>query len=314
MSKFDVVCVGNSAVDVPLCPVGPEVFSYDSYPIDRIIPQVGGSGTNVSTILARLGKRVKLVTLLGRDMLGDFLIRNCQENGVDTSYIVRSGVVDTPLSVGLVRSDGERGFVVSKSSSTFAFSADQVDPACFAGARAMVFSSIFIMPQFDDAGLSRIFSAAHSAGLIVCADMMKSRTGQRLDAVAGALRHVDYFFANLEEASFLTGREKLEEIARVLLDAGVKHLLVKDGRHGCYIWDGSAEEHIPAFCNDHPVDTIGAGDNFAAGFVSALLDGCSFQEAARFANATAAISVGAPGSTNGVHSREQVEEFLRAQS
>ena len=87
---------------------------------------------------------------------------------------------------------------------------------------------------------------------------MKSRTGQRLDAVAGALRHVDYFFANLEEASFLTGREKLEEIARVLLDAGVKHLLVKDGRHGCYIWDGSAEEHIPAFCNDHPVDTIWA--------------------------------------------------------
>ena len=220
MSKFDVVCVGNSAVDVPLCPVGPEVFSYDSYPIDRIIPQVGGSGTNVSTILARLGKRVKLVTLLGRDMLGDFLIRNCQENGVDTSYIVRSGTVDTPLSVGLVRSDGERGFVVSKSSSTFAFSADQVAPACFAGARAMVFSSIFIMPQFDDAGLSRIFSAAHSAGLIVCADMMKSRTGQRLDAVAGALRHVDYFFANLEEASFLTGREKLEEIANA--HAGVE--------------------------------------------------------------------------------------------
>lgn len=312
MSKFDVICVGNSAVDVPLCPIGPEVFSYDSYPIDRIIPQVGGSGTNVSTILARLGKRVKLVTLLGRDMLGDFLLRSCQENGVDTSSVVRSDAVDTPLSVGLVRPDGERGFVVSKSSSTFAFCADQVDPACFAGARAMVFSSIFIMPQFDDAGLTKIFSAAHNAGLIVCADMMKSRTGQRLDAVAETLRHVDYFFANLEEASFLTGREKIEEIALVLLEAGVKHLLVKNGRHGCYIWDGSTEEHIPAFCNDHPVDTIGAGDNFAAGFVSALLDGYSFRDSARFANATAAISVGAPGSTNGVHSKEQVESFLQA--
>lgn len=314
MNKFDVICVGNSAVDVPLCPVGPEVFSYDSYPVNRIIPQVGGSGTNVSTILARLGKRVKLVTLLGKDMLGDFLVRSCQENGVDTESILRSNTVDTPLSVGLVRPDGERGFVVSKSSSTFAFCAEQVNSSCFIGAKAMIFSSIFIMPKFDNAGLTKIFSDAHDAGLIVCADMMKSRTGQRLDAVAGALSHVDYFFANLEEASFLTNKTDLREIAQVLLDVGIKHLLIKDGRHGCYIWDALTEEHIPAFCNEHPVDTIGAGDNFAAGFVAALLDGLSFREAARFANATAAISVGAPGSTNGVRCKEQVENFLRTYS
>lgn len=311
MIKFDVICVGNSAVDVPLCPVGPEVFSYDSYPIDRIIPQVGGSGTNVSTILARLGKRVKLVTLLGEDMLGDFLVRSCQENGVDTSSILRTRIVDTPLSVGLVRSDGERGFVVSRSSSTFAFCAEHVDPSCFIGARAMIFSSIFIMPQFDDAGLTKVFSDAHNAGLIVCADMMKSRTGQRLEAITESLSQVDYFFANLEEASFLTEKEDIQEMAQVLLNVGVKHLLIKGGRNGCYIRDAFTEEHIPAFRNEQPVDTIGAGDNFAAGFVSALLDGFSFREAARFANATAAISVGAPGSTNGVHSKEQVENFLQ---
>lgn len=311
MANFDVICVGNSAVDVPLCPVGPEIFSYDSYPIDRIIPQVGGSGTNVSTILSRLGKRVKLITLLGDDMLGEFLIRHCQANGIDTSSIVRSSAVDTPLSVGLVRKDGERGFVVSKSSSTFSFCAEDVDPSDFAGAKAMVFSSIFIMPRFDDAGLTKVFSAAQAAGLVVCADMMRSRTGERIDAIRSALSHVDYFFANFEEAQFLTSQSTYQSMSQVLLDAGVKHVLIKNGREGCYIRDRETERLLPAFLNEHPVDTIGAGDNFAAGFAAALLDGLPFPEAARFANATAAISVGAPGSTNGVQCREQVEALLQ---
>ena len=314
MGNFDVICLGNSAVDVPLCPVGPEIFSYDSYPIDRIIPQVGGSGTNVSTILSRLGKRVKLITLLGDDMLGDFLIRHCQRNGIDTSSIARRSDIDTPLSVGLVRADGERGFVVSKSSSTFSFCAEDVNSADFAGAKAMVFSSIFIMPRFDDAGLTKVFSDAQKAGLVVCADMMRSRTGQRIDAIATALSHVDYFFANFEEAEFLTSQSAYHSMSQVLLDAGVKHVLIKNGKEGCYIRDNETEQLLPAFLNEHPVDTIGAGDNFAAGFVAALLDGLTFPEAARFANATAAISVGAPGSTNGVQSKEQVEALLRQAS
>ena len=308
--KFDVICVGNAAVDVPLHPVAPDIFDYDSYPIDRIIPQAGGSGNNVSIILSRLGLPVKLVTLLGNDMLGDYLVQNSQNNNVDTSSIIRSNEVDTPLSIGLVRADGERGIVVSKSSSTFNFCADHVNTADFAGAKALVFSSIFIMPKFDDPGLTKVFSAAQEQGLIVCADMMRSRTGERMDAIINSLRYVDYFFANFEEAEFLTQENNYHAMAQKLLDAGVKHVLIKNGKEGCYIRDNEIEQILPAFLNEHPVDTIGAGDNFAAGFVSALLDGKSFADAARFANATAAISVGAPGSTNGIKSKKQVLDFL----
>ena len=313
MGAFDVICVGNSAVDAPIYPVGPEIFDYDAYPVDRIIPQVGGSGTNVATILARMGLRTKLMTLLGDDMLGDFLVRHCQANGIDTSSILRSKAVDTPLSIGLVRANGERGFVVSRSSSTFSFCAEDVDTAVFAGARALVFSSVFIMPKFDGPGLRKIFSAARDQGLTVCADMMKSRDGLRLDSIREAMAYVDYFFANREEAAFLTERDAEAEMAAVLLEAGIGHVLIKNGGEGCYIRDQEIEKRLPAFRNEHLVDTIGAGDNFAAGFVTALLDGMDFAGAARFANATASISVGAPGSTNGVRSRAQVMEFLEEQ-
>ena len=119
--------------------------------------------------------------------------------------------------------------------------------------------------------------------------------------------------ANREEAAFLTERDSEAEMAAVLLEAGVGHVLIKNGGEGCYIRDRETEARLPAFRNEHLVDTIGAGDNFAAGFVTALLDGMDFAGAARFANATASISVGAPGSTNGVRSKEQVMEFLRQQ-
>lgn len=100
MSTPDVICVGNSAVDVPVRPASVDMFTTDSYPIDRIVPTVGGSGTNVSTILSRLGVSTKLITLLGQDMLGDFLLAHCRQNGIDTSDTVRSAEVDSPCPSG----------------------------------------------------------------------------------------------------------------------------------------------------------------------------------------------------------------------
>ena len=85
--KVDVLCVGNSAVDVPLKPMNPDVFAIDSYPVDRIIPTIGGSATNVSVIATRLGLKVALATLLGDDMLGKFILSYCKENGVDVSSV-----------------------------------------------------------------------------------------------------------------------------------------------------------------------------------------------------------------------------------
>lgn len=310
MSKYDVICVGNSAVDVPLRPIDEAIFTTDSYPIDRIIPAVGGSGTNVSTILSRLGVSTKLIALLGNDMLGDFLVNHCKSNGIDTSDIVRSDKVDTPLSIGLVKNDGERTFVVSRSSSTFHFNIENVNLDALKDAKLLTVASIFIMPKFDDTGLCRLFSEAKQNGLIICADMMKSRTGQKIDAIKNSLHYIDYFFANLEEAAFLTDESEKSKMAQKLIESGVKHVIIKDGSKGCYVKDAVLELECPAYKNDAPIDTIGAGDNFAAGFICALLENLSIEDCAKFANATASISVASSGSTTGVKNKQQVKDFI----
>lgn len=310
MKKVDVICIGNSAVDVPLCPIDERIFTTDSYPIDRIIPMIGGSGTNVSTILSRLGISTKLITMLGKDMLGDFIIEHCINSGIDVSNIIRSNNVDTPLSVGIVKEDGERNFIVSKSSSTFHFSPDDINCQSFHGAKLLTIASIFIMPQFNDDGLCKLFRKAKQEGLIICTDMMRSRNGEKLNSISRALAYVDYFFANYEEASFLTGLNDQSIIADKILATGAKHVIIKNGKRGCYIKGANIEEQYPAFINNNPIDTIGAGDNFAAGFITGLLNGFNLRDCATFANATAAISVGEAGATGGVRSKQQVLDFI----
>lgn len=310
--QVDVICIGNAALDVPLRPVDESIFTRDSTPIGRIVPVIGGSGTNVSTIVSRLGNRVALMTLLGADGMGDTIISHCRENHIDYASVKRDAGCDTPLSIGLVRENGERTFVVSKGSSTFRLCADHIDYERFQGAKLLTIASIFINPLLDNDGLVRIFKAAHAAGLIVCADMMKSRDGKKLADIREALSLVDYFFPNYDEAADLTGLTEIDEIASVLLQTGIKNVVIKNGRDGCYVFTDRFRAHIPALENPSPVDTIGAGDNFVAGFITAILDGLSIEECARFANATAAISVGAIGSTGGVHSKQQVLERLEA--
>lgn len=308
--EVDVICIGNAAIDVPLKPVDERVFEKDSTPIDRIVPTIGGSGTNVSTIVSRLGCRVALMTLLGKDIMGEYILSHCRENHVDTSSVVMDDKCDTPLSVGLVRQNGERTFVVSKGSSTFRLNANHIDYQRFKQAKLLTIASIFINPLLDNDGLVRIFKAARKSNLIICADMMKSRDGKKLVDIKEALSYLDYFFPNYDEASDLTDLSDVDEIADVLLGAGIKTVVIKQGKNGCYVINSHQRMHVPALVNPVVVDTIGAGDNFVAGFITAILDGLSLDKCAQFANAVASISVGAVGSTGGVVSKQQIMEIL----
>lgn len=312
--KIDVICIGNSALDLPLKPLDESVFTIDSYPVDRIFPTIGGSATNVSVILSRLGRSVALVTLLGKDLMGEYILANCRENGIDTASVVVDSGVDTPLSVGLVRADGERSFVVSRASSTFRFDASHVDLSRIKEARLLDIASIFINPKLDGEGLCAIFAEARKHGLCICADMMKSRGGKKLKDIREALAYLDYFFPNYEEAADLTQESGLDAIADRILDCGVKNVVIKRGKSGCFVKNSRLRLEVPAFRNEAPVDTIGAGDNFVAGFLAAILEGSEIGECARFANAVAAVSVGAPGSTNGVRDRLQIDEFMSART
>lgn len=309
--KFDVVCVGAGIADLPLRPVSKEIFEVESYPVDGIQMVIGGDAVNEATILSRLGYRTALVSCVGDDVVGQFVLEHCRQNGIDTSRVKVSSEYATSINVGLVTADGERTFVSNRQGSLWRFRPEDVELDILEEGRILSFASIFNHPLFGGPALEALFARAREAGMVICADMIKPRQGETLEEIREALSYVDYFFPNYDEASLLAGRTEVEEIADVFLECGVKHVIIKTGKKGCFAKGGQESMRVPAYPRSLCVDTIGAGDNFVSGFICGLLEGRSLRFCAEFANAVASISVEASGATAGVRDQEQARRRYR---
>lgn len=300
MDNLDVICIGAAIVDIPLQPVSKNIFDVDSYPLERIAMTTGGDAINEATIISRLGHRTALMSRIGKDAAGQFILDHCRKENIDIQSLKQDVNIDTSINVGLVTEDGERTFVTNRNGSLWKLNIDDVDFARFSQAKLLSLASIFNSPLLDGKALTEIFTQAKARQMIICADMIKPRLNETLDDICEALSYVDYLFPNYAEAKLLTGKETLDEIADCFLACGVKTVVIKTGKDGCFIKRGDMTMKVPAVAGITAIDTIGAGDNFASGFIAALLEGKNLRECARFANATAAISVLSVGATTGV--------------
>ena len=309
--KLDAICVGAAIVDIPLQPVSRDMFEIESFPLQQISMTIGGDAINEATIMSRLGHKIGLMSMVGKDAVGNFIVEHCEKNGIDYSGVKMKEGIDTSINVGLVTADGERTFVTNRNGSLWKMTIDDVDLDRIGEARLLSFASIFNNPLLDCPAMVTIFKEAKKHEMIICADMIKARLGETLDDIKEALSYVDYFFPNYDEACLMTGETELDKVADKFLSCGIKNVVIKTGKKGCYIksQNGNVLE-VPAMKGITAIDTIGAGDNFASGFITAILEGKSLKECAEFANVTASISVQSVGATTGVQRREQVDERL----
>lgn len=310
--KFDVIALGGAVVDLPLGPLTREVFDCESYPVDGIAMTIGGDAINEATIITRLGKKVSLVSCSGMDVPGGYIQDHCIRNGIDTTWFVMDPDLDTSINVGLVTPDGERTFITNRQGSLWKFSPDMLDLSCLEQGRLLSFASFFNNPLLTGAFMEEVFARAKKNGMVICADMIKPRLGETLEDIRGALSMVDYFFPNYDEASLMTGETDVDAIADIFLACGVKNVIVKVGKKGALAKSATERGLIPGYPHSKLVDTIGAGDNFASGFITAVLEGRSLMDCARFANAVASISVEAAGAVGALKDRRQADERYEA--
>lgn len=307
MDQYDIVIIGAAIVDLPLRPVSKAVFDVPSYPVDGISMTIGGDAANEATVLTRLGHKVCLAGCVGDDVPGRYILDHFHTIGVDTSYMKVRDDIATSINVGLVTADGERTFITNRQGSLWKFSDEDLDYGVFGRAKALSFASIFNNPLFTGEKLAAIFRKAKEAGMTIFADMVNPRLGETIEEIREALSYVDYFFPNYAEASLMTGKKEVEEIADVFLSCGVKHVIVKTGKAGCLIRTRQNTYRVPAYPKAVCIDTTGAGDNFASGFISAYLRGNDLEYCGRYANAVASVSVEYVGATTGVTDREKAE-------
>lgn len=312
-NKVDIVCAGIGGVDVLVKGLPIETFMKEEMtPLESIQISVGGDPLNESIILSRLGKKVRFISKVGDDAAGRLILNACLENGIDAEYVSVSKEDESQTSVVIITQDGERNFLTNMRTGynvadTFQLADVYMDAV--KGAKVFSFGSLFINPLFDDEALCAMFKAVKELGVITCADMVAATGRDGFEKLKKAAPYMDYIFPNYEEGKYFSGKEDPIEVADYFLELGIGTVVLKLGTKGCLVRSREESRFVDAYLAE-AVDTTGAGDNFAAGFICGLSEGKSMLECARLAAATSSIAVQSIGANTGVKSRAQVDAVI----
>lgn len=295
----EILIIGAAIIDVLVRPADAGVFEAGSAPAEEICLSVGADALNEATVLSKMGKQVRLETIIGADKAGGYLLNHCRECGIELpADCVKEGLA-TGVNVVLVDRGGERHFLTNPESTLRKLTVEDIHLPFPENAKIVCFASIFVFPQIGPCEMAEIFRQAKSQGKIVCADMTKRKKNETAEDLSCALKYVDYLLPNDEEAMLLTGKDTVEEAAEELRSAGAGTIAVKCGSRGCYLLEkGKKGLWLPAVEGVECVDTTGAGDSFAAGFIWALSEGRSPSECAAHGNQWGARAVQFTGASD----------------
>lgn len=295
--KPEILVIGAAIIDVLAHPASPDLFEKGSLPMDSIRMSVGGDAANEAIVLAHLGKRVQLETVLGTDRGGQFLGKIFEEKQIILPDYVWQEDIQTGVNIVLVDQNGERHFLTDPKSSLRALEVDHIHRPYPESVKIVCFASVFVFPKIRTEELITIFSQAKAQGKILCADLTKRKNQETLEEMKEAFALIDYLFPNDDEAMLLSGTDCVEAAAEAFFEAGCGHVILKCGRRGCFIRSEEFTGYVEPEEVLVPVDTTGAGDSFAAGFLAGLAEGRSLVECARMGNACGAKAVQVVGAT-----------------
>jgi sugar/nucleoside kinase (ribokinase family) len=255
---------------------------------------VGGSGSIVACGAARLGLSTALMAIVGDDLFGQFMTTALGSRGVDTTQIKVDPVIRTGLTVILDRGDDRAMLTFPGTIATL--SSQAIDDARLATARHVHVSSFFMQTDLRPA-LPELLEHAKASGASTSIDPNWDPSEQWNGGLKALLPSIDVFLPNGEEAMRIAGTPDPKEAARTLAKLGPL-VAVKLGRDGAIAAgpDGERVEVAP-IPDVEPVDTVGAGDSFDAGFLAGFLNGWSMERALALGCACGALSTRAAGGT-----------------
>lgn len=291
---YDLVVIGDVNPDVVVGPVDGLAFGQREQLVEHGRLVLGGSAAIMACGAARLGLTVAFAGRVGDDAAGVFVRQALESRGVDVTHLTVDPQLPTPLTAIVTTGDGDRAILTS-SGCLAATGPEDVPPGLLASARHVHSGSFFLMPLLARS-LAEVFDRARAHGATTSLDTnddpaaMWDRTF--LDPV---LKVTDVLLPNAAEARALSGADQLDDAARSLARHGPT-VIVKDGADGALACTGAELLRVGAVPVE-PVDAVGAGDSFDAGFVAARLRGLDLRDALTVAAACGSLSTRAHGGT-----------------
>lgn len=277
---------------------------------------IGGAESNVAIALARLGHKAGWFSKLGDDEFGRYIKSTVMGEEVDVSRVKK----DPKRTTGILFKErfstvNPNVYYYRKGSAASHLMMEDLDMDYIASAKILHVTGISL--ALSEEMREAVFYAVKEAkkrGVLISFDpnirLKLWSEEEARETILEMVKLTDLLFPGKEEAELLLGLTEPEEIADTFLKLGVQTVALKLGKSGCYVKNKETEAFVHGYTVDHPVDTVGAGDGYAAGFISGYLENLSLTECAQRANAVGAMATLVKGDMEGFPYKDQVEIFM----
>lgn len=284
---------------------------------EQFIKRVAGAELNVATGLARLGLRVSWVSRVGDDSFGRFVLDTLQKEGIDQAGVTLDRRYPTGFQLKSKAENGTDPIVeyFRKGSAASHLSLQDYHAAHFARARHLHLSGVAAALSTSSYELlNHAASEMKKAGKTLSFDpnlrpVLWRSEGEMREKLNHLAFKADWVLPGLKEGTILTGETTPEGIAEFYLNHGVKAVVIKTGADGAWYQSADGEKGAVAAVHvENVVDTVGAGDGFAVGVISALLEGKKLPQAVARGNKIGSLAIQVQGDSEGLPTRETLGE------
>ncbi|HKT69806.1 MAG TPA: carbohydrate kinase family protein [Terriglobales bacterium] len=304
MPRFDVTVAGELNLDLILYGLPEQLPTEREFLANGLMVTLGSSSAILAHNLAALGARVAFSSLIGDDPLGEIALQRLDAAGVDVSHVKKASGRTTGLTVILQHEGGRR--ILTYPGTMADMSRDDLNLEFLKSARHFHLSSFFLQPKLRPY-VAELFHEMKAAGLSTSLDTNDDPQDQ-WNGIFEVLPYVDVFLPNEREALRLTGAANVQAAVNDLAKR-VPVLAVKLGARGALARRGNEEFRCPA-ARVTPVDPVGAGDSFDAGFLYQYVKGADLNACLRYGNLAGALSTTMPGGTEAFRDPSQVKQFF----
>jgi ribokinase len=304
-SRPKIVVVGSSNTDMnikaPRIPRPGETILGSEF-----FMAAGGKGANQAVAAARAGAEVHFVARIGDDLFGRQAKEGFETEGIDTRHVIKTLGRASGVALIIVDESGENSIAVASGANAL------LSPQDIEAAGPVISSSAVLLTQFETP-METVHRAAEIAANHGCKVIINPAPAQPILS-GDFLKHVSILTPNETETEILTGLrirsdEDMAEAADILLTIGLEAVLITLGGRGVFAAASDIKEFVPSF-SVKAVDTTAAGDVFNGALAVALAEGMPLLEAARFANAAAALSVTKMGAQPSAPFRTEIDALL----
>jgi len=310
MPRFDITIAGELNLDLILYGLPEQLQPERELLADRMMLTLGSSSAIVAHNLSALGSRVGFQSRIGDDSMGQIALDRLKQGKVDVSNVrIVPGSTTTGLTVILHHEHWRN--ILTYSGTMAELTWQDLDLDYLADSRHFHLSSLYLQKSLRRK-VAELFRFLKSRGLTISLDTNDDPDDRWDGDLHELLRQVDVFLPNEREACKAARTEDLED-AITKLSKLAPLVVVKLGRKGALAQRGSERFTAPSR-EVVPVDTVGAGDSFDAGFLHEYVRGSDLNKCLASGNSAGALSTTRPGGTEAFRDAAHREAFLNTTS